>query len=143
MLMWKTSTTATGISAARKDMKKCRSATKCKGSDDKMKRTRFLTSSCPYQYVWFSGPWSWRWSLEQGRLYPQWRSLLITQTGRSGWCTRWLPKDVLSPALKIFKSHLCTALGNLLSVTLLSRGVGLHDLKRSLPTSTALCSFFS
>lgn len=57
------------------------------------------------------------------KAYPQWRSLLMIQTGGSCSCTRWLPREaVLSPFLKIFKNHLATALGNLLSVTLLEQG---------------------
>lgn len=49
-----------------------------------------------------------------------------------------MSRDAESPSSDIIKSCLAMVLGNLLQVILLEHGVGLHNLKRSLPATTIL-----
>ncbi|KAJ7409059.1 hypothetical protein WISP_116771 [Willisornis vidua] len=63
-----------------------------------------------------------------------WEKCLMHQMVALRCCAVFTLGDIQEPS-----GH---ALGNLLSVILLSRGVGLNDLRRSLPTSTILCFFF-
>jgi len=54
------------------------------------------------------------------------------------WALNSLPKGVVESPMEIFKTHLDAYLCNLLGDSCFSRGVGLNDLLRSLPTPAIL-----